>query len=129
MNQKLPLESRDYLLRGLAPLGDDYLEMINRAYDERWVDFVQNQGRHRSFLFKPLWNSSIVLISWTSRMREVFVMAHELGHAGHFYNAHQHQNIFGSRPVCTSLKPSTMNELIMAEQLFKETNDHNGTLD
>lgn len=118
-------ESRDYLLRGLAPLGDEYLNMINRAYDERWVDFVQNQGKGTgAFCASPYGTHPFVLISWTSRMREVFVMAHELGHAGHFYNAHQHQNILDSRPSMYFIEaPSTMNELIMAQQLFKETND------
>ena len=118
-------ESRDYLLRGLAPLGQDYLDMVNRAYDERWVDFVQNQGKGTgAFCSSPYGTHPYILISWTSRMREVFVMAHELGHAGHFYNAHQHQNIFDSRPSMYFIEaPSTMNELIMATQLFKETND------
>lgn len=57
-------------------------------------------------------------------MREVFVMAHELGHAGHFYNSHQNQNILNARPSLYFIEaPSTMNELIMANQLFKETTD------
>lgn len=118
-------ESRDYLLRGLAPLGQEYLDMVNRAYDERWVDFVQNQGKGTgAFCSSPYGCHPYILISWTSRMREVFVMAHELGHAGHFYNAHQHQNIFDSRPSLYFIEaPSTMNELIMATQLFKETED------
>lgn len=118
-------ESRDYLLRGLAPLGQEYLDMVNRAYDERWVDFVQNQGKGTgAFCSSPYGCHPYILISWTSRMREVFVMAHELGHAGHFYNAHQHQNILDSRPSLYFIEaPSTMNELIMATQLFKETED------
>lgn len=118
-------ESRDYLLRGLAPLGQDYLDMINRAYDERWVDFVQNQGKGTgAFCSSPYGSHPFILISWTSRMREVFVMAHELGHAGHFYNSHQNQNILNARPSLYFIEaPSTMNELIMANQLFKETTD------
>lgn len=118
-------ESRDYLLRGLKPLGEDYLEMINRAYDERWVDFVQNEGKGTgAFCSSPYGAHPFVLISWTSRMREVFVMAHELGHAGHFYNSYQTNNILNGRPSLYFIEsPSTMNELIMATQLFKETHD------
>ncbi len=118
-------ESKEYLLRGLAPLGQDYLDMVERAYDERWVDFVQNQGKGTgAFCSSPYGCHPFILISWTSRMREVFVMAHELGHAGHFYNAHQHQNILNARPSLYFIEaPSTMNELIMATQLFKETED------
>lgn len=57
-------------------------------------------------------------------MNEVFVLAHELGHAGHFYNAHKHQNIFNSRPSLYFIEaPSTMNEMLMANHLLSTSND------
>ncbi|HHX07354.1 MAG TPA: oligoendopeptidase F [Erysipelothrix sp.] len=118
-------ESKEYLVRGLEMLGEDYVDMIQRAYDERWIDFVQNQGKSTgAFCSSPYGAHPFILISWTSRMREVFVMAHELGHAGHFYLAHQNQNLYNSRPSMYFVEaPSTMNELIMANQLLKETQD------
>ncbi len=57
-------------------------------------------------------------------MREVFVLAHELGHAGHFYLAQQNQNIFDTRPSQYFIEaPSTMNEMLMANYLMKNTED------
>ena len=57
-------------------------------------------------------------------MREVFVLAHELGHAGHFYLAQQNQNIFDTRPSTYFVEaPSTMNEMLMANYLM-ETMDN-----
>ncbi|NTW90813.1 MAG: oligoendopeptidase F family protein, partial [Erysipelotrichaceae bacterium] len=38
-------EAKDYILKGLSVLGEDYSKMINRAFDERWIDFVQNAGK------------------------------------------------------------------------------------
>ena len=38
-------ESREYIEGALSVLGDDYLEMVKRAFDERWIDFVQNKGK------------------------------------------------------------------------------------
>lgn len=36
-------ESKQYIEKGLAILGDDYVSMIQEAYKKRWVDFAQNQ--------------------------------------------------------------------------------------
>src|SRR5690554_2324673 len=106
-------ESKKYIEGALSVLGDDYLEIIKRAYDERWIDFVQNKGKSTgAFCASPYGAHPYILISWTERMREVFVLAHELGHAGHFYLAHQNQNIFNSRPSQYCIEaPSTMNEM------------------
>lgn len=38
-------ESKQYIEKGLAILGDDYVSMIQEAYKKRWVDFAQNQGK------------------------------------------------------------------------------------
>ena len=118
-------EGRKYIEEALSVLGEDYLQMINRAFDERWIDFVQNKGKSTgAFCSAPYGSHPFVLISWTERMREVFVLAHELGHAGHFYLAHKNQNIFNSRPSQYCIEaPSTMNELIIANYLMKNTED------
>ena len=99
--------------------------MINRAFDERWIDFVQNAGKSTgAFCSSPYGSHPFVLISWTERMRECFVLAHELGHAGHFYLANEHQNILNTRPSLYFIEaPSTMNEMLMANYLMKTSND------
>lgn len=114
-------ESRKYMLDGLGIMGEDYKEMLNRSFDERWIDFAQNAGKSTgAFCSSPYGSHPYVLISWTSRMNEVFVLAHELGHAGHFYLANQHQNLFNARPSLYFIEaPSTMNEMLMANYLMK----------
>lgn len=118
-------ESKEYINGALGVLGDDYLEILNRAYDERWIDFVQNKGKSTgAFCASPYGSHPFILISWTERMREVFVLAHELGHAGHFYLAQENQNIFDSRPSTYFVEaPSTMNEMLMANYLMKNSDD------
>ena len=118
-------QSKDQLLEGLSILGDDYLEMIERAFDERWIDFPQNEGKSTgAFCSSPYGVHPYVLISWTHKMREVFVLAHELGHAGHFFLAGENQNLFNTRPSLYFIEaPSTMNELLMANHLKKSADD------
>lgn len=118
-------ESRKYIQEALSVLGDEYMEAIDRAYEERWIDFVQNKGKSTgAFCSSPYGIHPFILISWTERMREVFVLAHELGHAGHFYLAQKEQNIFDTRPSTYFIEaPSTMNEMLMANHLMKNTSD------
>lgn len=116
-------ESRKYMKEGLAIMGEDYGKILDRAFDERWIDFANNEGKSTgAFCSIPYGYHPYVLISWTSRMNEVFVLAHELGHAVHFYNAHQHQTIFNSRPSTYFIEaPSTMNEMLMANYLLSNS--------
>lgn len=118
-------ESRKYVEGALSILGDDYLGAVKRAFEERWIDFVQNKGKSTgAFCSSPYGAHPYILISWTERMREVFVLAHELGHAGHFFLAQQSQNIFNTRPSLYFIEaPSTMNEMLMANYLMKTTQD------
>ncbi|OCS83106.1 oligoendopeptidase F [Caryophanon tenue] len=118
-------ESRQYMQDALGIMGDDYQAMLDRAFDERWIDFANNEGKSTgAFCSSPYGVHPYVLISWTSRMNEVFVLAHELGHAGHFYEAQKHQNIFDARPSLYFIEaPSTMNEMLMANHLLKNSDD------
>ena len=118
-------EAKAQLKDGLQILGDDYLEMIEKAFDDKWIDFPSNQGKSTgAFASSPYGVHPYILISWTHKMREVFVLAHELGHAGHFYFAGQNQNIYNTRPSLYFIEaPSTMNELLMANHL-KQTADN-----
>ncbi len=118
-------DSRKYINDALGIMGDDYLEMVNRAYDERWIDFVKNKGKSTgAFCSSPYGSHPFILITWTSLMTEVFVLAHELGHAGHFYNANREQNVFDARSSMYFVEaPSTMNEMLMANHLLENSND------
>ena len=117
-------ESKKYIQGALSVLGEDYLEMVKKSYDERWIDFAVNKGKSTgAFCATPYGSHSFILISWSEKMREVFVLAHELGHAGHFKLVNENQNIFDAEPSLYFVEsPSTMNELLMANYLMK-TND------
>ncbi|MFD1927198.1 oligoendopeptidase F [Sporosarcina siberiensis] len=118
-------ESKKHINDALSIMGDDYLNMVNRAYDERWIDFAQNKGKSTgAFCSSPYGNHPYMLISWTGSMEDVFVLAHELGHAGHFYNANRAQNIFNARPSLYFIEaPSTMNEMFVANQMLSNSDD------
>lgn len=113
-------ESKALLLEGLSVLGSEYTQIVRRAFDERWIDFPQNQGKSTGgFCSSPYGASSYILINWNGQMDEVMVLAHELGHAGHFQYANSHQSVLNTRPSMYFIEaPSTTNELLMANHLI-----------
>ena len=118
-------ESKKYIYGALKVLGDDYVKMLESAYDYRWIDFAQNKGKDTgAYCASPYATHSYVFISWTGKMAETFVLAHELGHAGHFTLAQKHQNLLESEASMYFVEaPSTMNEMLMANYLFNSSND------
>ena len=112
-------ESRKYSIEGLAILGEEYRQMVEKAFDERWIDFPQSVGRSTGgFCASPYGKGSYILLNWNNQMGEALVLAHELGHAGHFYFAGQAQNAFDTDVSLYFVEaPSTMNEIIMADHL------------
>lgn len=118
-------DSKEYIYGALSVLGEDYLNMVEKAYNDKWIDFAQNKGKDTgAYCASPYFTHSYVFISWTGKMAETFVLAHELGHAGHFTLAQKHQNYLESEASMYFVEaPSTMNEMLMSNYLFKNSND------
>lgn len=118
-------ESKKYIKEGLSILGEDYGAMIDEAYRDRWIDFAKNQGKSTGgFCASPYGRGSFILLSWNNRMADVFTLAHELGHAGHFRACNGAQSIFDTMVSGYFVEcPSTMNELLMAHYLIKTSPD------
>ncbi|HOJ44459.1 MAG TPA: oligoendopeptidase F [Bacilli bacterium] len=116
-------QSKELLIDGLSILGADYNQIVQRAFTERWIDFPQNQGKSTGgFCSSPYGATSYILLNWNGQMDEVMVLAHELGHAGHFQYANRHNPILNTRPSLYFIEaPSTTNELIMANHLIRNS--------
>ncbi len=118
-------KSKEYILDGLSIMGEEYGEMLKEAYRDRWVDFAQNVGKSTGgFCASPYGKGSYILLSWNERMSDVFTLAHELGHAGHFKACNSAQSIFDTNVSSYVVEaPSTMNELLMAEYLKEKAGE------
>ncbi|MBP3969910.1 oligoendopeptidase F [Bacillus sp. WL1] len=109
----------------LQVLGDEYSSIIEKGFKERWVDLADNVGKSTgAFCSSPYGSHPYILITWQNTMRGCFTLAHEFGHAGHFYLANKNQRIMNVRPSMYFVEaPSTMNELLLAQHLLATTDD------
>ena len=112
-------ESHRYVREALSILGDDYVDMVDRAYRERWIDFARNVGKSTGGFCSGMYRrNSFILLNWNDRMADVFTVAHELGHAGQSMYSDRAQSYYDNDPSMYLIEaPSTMNELLLAHYL------------
>jgi oligoendopeptidase F len=118
-------EASQVIMDALKIMGPEYSSIMQKGLTERWVDLADNIGKSTgAFCSSPYGSHPYILITWTDTMRGAFVLAHELGHAGHFYLANKHQRIMGTRPSMYFIEaPSTMNEMLLGDYLLSKTSD------
>lgn len=118
-------EVKEVILKALAVMGEEYIEIMNKAFDQRWIDYSDNIGKSTgAFCASPYGSHPFILVSFQENMRDAFTLVHELGHAGHFYYANREQKYFNTRPSLYTIEaPSTMNEMLLGRYLLQEDND------
>jgi oligoendopeptidase F len=118
-------EASTMILEALKVMGPEYTEIMEKGLTERWCDLSDNVGKSTgAFCSSPYGSHPYILITWQNTMRNVFTLAHELGHAGHFYLANKNQRIMNTRPSMYFVEaPSTMNEMLLANHLFSKYED------
>jgi oligoendopeptidase F len=108
------------ILDALAVMGPDYSGFARKALEQRWVDRADNIGKSSgAFCASPYGVHPYILITWSDTMRNVFTLAHELGHGGHFGLAMRHQRFVNTRPAMPFVEaPSIMNEMLLAQHIL-----------
>ncbi|MCR8845132.1 oligoendopeptidase F [Paenibacillus sp. SC116] len=109
----------------LQVLGTEYSDIMHSAFTERWIDYADNVGKSTGAFCSSTYGAhSYVLVSWADNMRGAFTLAHEVGHAGHFMLAGRYQRFVNTRPSLYFIEaPSTMNELLLAQHIMKQSDD------
>ena len=113
-------EGCELIFDSLAVMGPEYCNFARRAMTQRWVDRADNIGKSSgAFCASPYGLHPYILITWSDTMRNVFTLAHELGHGGHFGLAMQHQRFVNTRPAMPFVEaPSIMNEMLLAQHIL-----------
>ncbi len=118
-------EAKDTILKSLAVMGPEYVQIMEKAFDQRWIDYSDNVGKSTgAFCASPYAAHPYILMTFNDNMRCAFTLTHELGHAGHFYLANRDQKFFNTRPSTYMVEaPSTMNEMLLGRYLMASTED------
>ena len=118
-------KAHQYISEGLSNLGDEYGKMLDRAFDERWIDYAQNIGKRTgAFAASPYGAHPYIMTTYNNKMSQVMTLAHELGHAGQYYYTNAKQNAINSDMSMYFVEsPSTANEITMERFLLNKAKD------
>lgn len=118
-------EAKEYVSNAIKPLGQEYHDLIMRAFPERWVDFACNAGKESGgFETDPYGTHPFILMSWTDEMADVYTLIHEFGHAGQALMTAANNSILACSPSLYIIEgPSTFNELLLTEALENSSSD------
>lgn len=118
-------KSEEIISKAINPLGDYYKDTVMKVYSERWVDFVENEGKETGGFYScPYGNHPFILLTWKNRLANVFTLIHELGHAGQGLFSTKNNSILGCYPsLYLSESASTFNELLLVDSLVNESKD------
>jgi len=114
------------ILGAISLMGEEYCAFVKETLESRRVDYVQNKGKASgAFCSSPYHKGAYILMSWAGVMADVYTLAHELGHAGHFWLAGKNNNVIDAGSVSTYFveSPSTMHELLLSNYLIKNAKD------
>jgi oligoendopeptidase F len=111
--------------QGLAPLGQDYVEALSRGLQAGWVDVPERPGKAGGAYCEGVYGvHPFVLLNYHENIDNAFTLAHEMGHAMHFYYSGQEQPFIYAMPtIFTAEVASTVNETLLMEHLLQTEGD------
>ena len=124
-DEKIPYEqAKETVLRALAPMGEDYLNILREGFDNRWIDDYENVGKCSGAYSAGLRVHPYVLLNYADTLDSMFTLAHEMGHAIHSYLSNKNQPvIYSDYVIFVAEVASTCNEALLMQYLLNNTTD------
>ncbi len=118
-------EAKSTVLEALSVLGEDYVDLLKTAFNNRWIDVYENVGkRSGAYSSGQSFPHPYVLLNHKDTLDSMFTLAHELGHAMHSYHSAKYQPISTSDYVIFVAEvASTVNEVLLMRYLLSKTED------
>lgn len=118
-------EAKEYILKGLTPLGEEYSEILKEGFENRWVDVQENKGKRSGAYSSGTYGTNpYILMNWQDNVNNLFTLAHEFGHSVHSYYTRKTQPYpYGNYSIFVAEVASTCNEALLNDYLLKTIDD------
>ena len=118
-------EAQAKALEALKPLGEEYLEVVKKAFAERWIDVVENQGKRSGAYSSGAYDTQpYILLNWHDRLDELYTLVHEMGHSVHsYFTRHTQPYVYGDYSIFLAEIASTTNENLLTSYLLETEKD------
>ena len=118
-------QARDIVIAALAPLGENYITILKRAFSERWIDVYETPGkRGGAYSGGAYATQPFILLNYQNKRESMYTLAHELGHSMHsFFTRNTQPFQYGDYTIFVAEVASTLNEGLLTQYLLKTTTD------
>lgn len=118
-------QAKELVKEGLAPLGEDYVRLLEKGFEGGWIDVYENQGkRSGAYSWGAYGTHPYVLLNYNGTLNHVFTLAHEMGHALHSYHSDKSQPyIYAGYKIFVAEVASTCNEALLIHHLLAKAPD------
>lgn len=122
-------EARDIVLEAIKPLGEEYVKVARKGFEQRWFDVMPNEGKRSGAYSSGSYDTQpYILLNHTDSIGDVFTIAHELGHSMHSYYTRKTQPfIYGSYSIFLAEIASTTNELLLLDYMLENSQSEEET--
>ncbi len=117
-------EAKETVLKALAPMGEDYLNILREGFDNRWIDVYENENKASGAYSAGARVHPFVMLNHKDTLNCMFTLAHEMGHAIHSYLSNKNQPVvYSDYVIFVAEVASTCNEALLMQYLLKTTED------
>jgi oligoendopeptidase F len=118
-------EAKVTVRKGLEPLGEEYLKVLDEGYNSGWIDIYENTGKTSGAYSWGTYSAHpYVLLNHQDTLDSLFTLAHEMGHALHSYFSNKKQiHLYAGYKIFVAEVASTLNESLVMRHLIKTTED------
>mgnify|MGYP000787042598 CR=1 FL=1 len=116
-------DAKDYLLSIFSGFDSQLHDMVERAFDEAWIDFYPRNGKVGGAFDcgVPSARQSRVLTNFDGAFGDIVTLAHELGHAFHDQQVFSHPLVCQEYTMPVAETASTFNEAVSYTHLTLPT--------
>lgn len=118
-------QAKQMVIDAVTPLGEDYVNRVQNAFETGWVDVYPNKGKEGGAFSSGTYESNpFIKMNYTGTLESVSTLAHEMGHSQHTWLTNHTQPFqYSEYTMFVAEVASTVNENLLIDQLLKKEKD------
>lgn len=118
-------EACDLIVKALAPMGEEYIGLVKKGLESRWVDVYETPGkRSGAYSAGGKGMNPVMLLNFQGGLDDVYTLIHEMGHSLHtYFSSHNQEITYSDYSIFVAEVASTCNEALLSHYLLEHETD------
>ena len=118
-------EACNLIVKALAPMGEEYVNLVKKGLESRWVDVYETPGkRSGAYSAGGKGMNPVMLLNFQGGLDDVYTLIHEMGHSLHtYFSSHNQEITYSDYSIFVAEVASTCNEALLSHYLLEHETD------